>query len=257
MPVMERGGVRIHYEVFGDGYPLVLFAPGGMQSVARMWRERPDAPGVPLPWIDPTSELSGDFGVIAMDQRNAGASSAPITADDGWETYTADHLALLDHLGLDRVHVMGGCIGSSYCLALCRAVPGRVSAAVIQNPIGLSRDNRADFIGMFDGWASELQARRPDVTSDALAGFRQRMFGGDFVFSVGRQFVRECPVPMLVLAGNDAFHPRSVAQEVADLAPSAELVLEWAGPEHHDATLARVRQFLVARTPSVEPATDT
>jgi pimeloyl-ACP methyl ester carboxylesterase len=246
---MERGPAVIHYEVYGDGYPLVLFAPGGMHSIARLWRERPDAPGQPMPWIDPTSELSADFRVIAMDQRNAGSSSAPITADDGWEAYTADHLALLDFLGLDRVHVMGGCIGSSYCLALCRAGPDRVSAAVIQNPIGLSAANREDFIGMFDGWASELRARRPDVTVDSLTAFRQRMFGGDFVFSVGRDFVRECPVPLLVLAGNDAFHPRPVAEEIAGLAPSAELVIEWAGPAHHDATLARVRQFLLAHTP--------
>jgi hypothetical protein len=35
--------------------------------------------------------------------------------------------------------------------------------------------------------------------------------GGDFVFSVGRDFVRACPIPLLVLAGNDEFHPRAVA----------------------------------------------
>jgi pimeloyl-ACP methyl ester carboxylesterase len=249
MPVMERGAARIYYELSGAGYPLVLFAPGGMHSIARMWRERPDAPGQPLPWIDPTVELAGDFLVVAMDQRNAGASSAPIAGSDGWESYTADHLALLDELGLERVHVMGGCIGSSYCLALCQAAPERVSAAVIQNPIGLSADNRQSFMNMFDDWASALAPREPDVSADALDSFRERMFGGDFVFSVGRDFVRTCPVPLLVLAGNDAFHPRPVAEEISALAPAAELVIEWAGPEHHGATLRRVRQFLVAHTP--------
>src|SRR5450759_4397944 len=99
MPVLERDGARIHYDVYGTGYPLVLFAPGGMQSVAQLWRERPGAPGERLPWFDPTAELSGDFQVVAMDQRNAGSSSAPVNATDGWEVYTADHLALLDHLG--------------------------------------------------------------------------------------------------------------------------------------------------------------
>jgi pimeloyl-ACP methyl ester carboxylesterase len=249
MAVMERGAARIYYELSGAGYPLVLFAPGGMQSIARLWRERPDAPGVRLPWIDPTIELSGDFLVVAMDQRNAGASSAPIASSDGWESYTADHLALLDELGLERVHVMGGCIGSSYCLALCQAAPGRVSAAVIQNPIGLSADNRGSFMAMFDDWASGVRSVQPDVSAEALDGFRERMFGGDFVFSVGRHFVRSCPVPLLVLAGNDAFHPRAVAEEIAGLAPEAELVIEWAGPEHHDATRRRVREFLLAHTP--------
>jgi pimeloyl-ACP methyl ester carboxylesterase len=253
MPELERDGARIHYEVFGEGYPLVLFAPGGMHSIAQMWRERPGAPGERLPWIDPTSELSADFQVVAMDQRNAGASSAPVRPADGWHTYTADHVALLDHLGFDRVHVMGGCIGSSYCLGLIRAAPERVSAAVLQNPIGLSADNRDSFLAMFDGWAGELQARRSDLDSDALAAFRAAMFSGDFVFSVGRDFVAECPVPLLVLAGNDTFHPRAVAQEIAELAPKAELVLEWSGPKHHDATLSRVREFLGAHTPRLVP----
>jgi pimeloyl-ACP methyl ester carboxylesterase len=249
MPVLETDGARIHYEVRGTGHPLVLFAPGGMNSVARLWRERPDAPGQPMPWIDPPSELSGEFRVVAMDQRNAGASTAPVRASDGWPTYTADHLALLDELGAARTHAMGGCIGSSYALALCQAAPERVTAAVLQNPIGLSADNRDAFHAMFDGWAKALAAERPDVTEEALAGFRERMFGGDFVFSVDRDFVRRCPVPLLVLAGNDQFHPRATAEEIAELAPDAELVIEWAGPDHHDRTLERVRRFLRRHTP--------
>jgi pimeloyl-ACP methyl ester carboxylesterase len=125
-----------------------------------------------------------------------------------------------------------------------------VSAAVLQNPIGLSADNRQSFMGMFDGWMAELRARRNDVESGAVTAFREAMFGGDFVFSAGREFVRACPVPLLVLAGNDEFHPKAVAQEIAELAPQAELVLEWTSPTHHDATLSRVREFLLSHTPS-------
>jgi pimeloyl-ACP methyl ester carboxylesterase len=251
VPVLERDGATIHYDVHGEGYPLVLFAPGGLNSIAQLWRERPGSPGERLPWIDPTTELAPHFQVIAMDQRNAGRSSGPVGPADGWATYTADHLALLDHLGLERVHVMGGCIGSSYALALCQAAPGRVTAAVLQNPIGLSNGNRDAFIDMFDGWAKELVSRRADVSEPDLAAMRERMFGGDFVFSVDRDFVRSCQVPFLVLAGNDVFHPTATAREIADLAPDAELVVEWAGPDHHDATLAKVRAFLSDRTPGV------
>jgi pimeloyl-ACP methyl ester carboxylesterase len=249
VPVLERNGTQIYYEVRGEGYPLLLFAPGGMNSVAQLWTERPGAPGERLPWIDPPAELSDGFQVVAMDQRNAGRSAAPVTSHDGWASYTADHLALMDHLKFDRVHVMGGCIGSSYCLSLCQAVPDRVSAAVLQNPIGLSADNRPLFLGMFDSWAADLGDRRGDVEAEALAEFRQSMFGGDFVFSVSRDFVSTCPVPLLVLAGNDEFHPRATAQEIAQLAPHAELVLEWTSPTHHEETLARIRAFLGAHTP--------
>jgi pimeloyl-ACP methyl ester carboxylesterase len=249
VPVLERNGAEIHYDVSGEGYPLLLFAPGGMNSIAQMWRERPGSPGEPMPWIDPPSELSAEFQVIAMDQRNAGRSTAPLRSQDGWLTYTGDHLALMEHLHLDRVHVMGGCIGSSYCLSLCQAAPDRVSAAVLQNPIGLSADNRPLFLEMFDSWAAGLASRRAGLDADAWSRFRQSMFGGDFVFSVDRDFVRSCPVPLLVLAGNDEFHPRPVAQEIAGLAPHAELVLEWTSPAHHDETLARIRRFLQAQTP--------
>jgi len=249
MAIFEHDGASISYQVHGRGWPLLLFAPGGMNSIARLWRESPRTPSQPPPWIDPTTVLSDDFLVVDMDQRNAGSSSGPVNAGDGWATYAADHLGLMDHLGLDRAHLMGGCIGSSYCLGVCQAAPGRVTAAVLQNPIGLTADNRQAFVDMFDGWARDLRARRPDVTGEAIGALGEAMFGGDFVFSVDRDFVRRCEVPLLVLAGNDHFHPRAVAEEIVELAPSAELVLEWAGPEHGAATGERVRDFLASHTP--------
>jgi pimeloyl-ACP methyl ester carboxylesterase len=252
MPVLERDGAKIHYDVYGEGYPLVLFAPGGMRSMAQFWKESPTAPGMPMPWIDPTAELTGNFQVVAMDQRNAGRSTAPVESSDGWSTYAADQLALIDHLGFDRVHVMGGCIGSSYCLGLCQAAPDRVTAAVLQNPIGRSAENRPVFFDMFDSWAAELKNSRPDTNADALAAMRQSMFGGDFVFSTSREFVQACAIPMLVLAGDDEFHPQAVAEEIARLAPDAQLVLEWKSPVHQDETLARIRNFLLEHTPPAD-----
>ena len=207
MPFFERPGATIHFDEHGGGFPLLLFAPGGMHSVATLWRERPGSPAEPLPWIDPTTALAHDFRVVSMDQRNAGASTGDVSAGDSWGTYTSDHLALMDHLGFERVHAMGGCIGSSYALALCAAAPNRVSAAVLQNPIGLSADNRKSFTAMFDSWASGIRAARPDVSAEDLESFRENMFGGEFVFSVNREFVASCPVPLLVLPGNDEFHP--------------------------------------------------
>jgi hypothetical protein len=75
------------------------------------------------------------------------------------------------------------------------------------------------------------------------------MFGGEFVFSVSRDFVRQCPVPLLVLPGGDTFHPRAVAEEIASLAPSAELLYKWAGEERKPATRDKIRSFLLAQTP--------
>jgi pimeloyl-ACP methyl ester carboxylesterase len=75
LPVLERDGLSLHYEEFGEGFPLLLFAPGGMHSMMQFW-SRPGAAGEKLPWIDPTADLSDSFRVIAVDQRNTGSSRA-------------------------------------------------------------------------------------------------------------------------------------------------------------------------------------
>lgn len=236
MPVFERDEVAIYYEEFGTGYPLLLFAPGGMRSSIDFWHKSP---------FDPTREFANNFRVIAMDQRNAGRSRAPISANDGWDSYAADHLALLDHLKIDRCHVMGGCIGSSYCFGVIKAARARISAAVLQNPIGL-HENRAAFYEMFDGWAKDLKRERPDLDEAALASFRERMYGGDFVFTVERDFVSGCRTPMLVLAGDDLYHPAPISREIAALAPHAEMIDRWKTPDAVEAAVARTRAFLLA-----------
>ena len=240
MPTFTRGDVSLHYEEHGSGYPLILFAPGGMRSNVEFWKQSP---------FDPTVEFAGDFRVIAMDQRNAGRSRAPISPSDGWDTYASDHLALMDHLGIRQCHVMGGCIGSSYCLGAIKAAPDRISAAVLQNPIGLTPQNRELFYGMFDDWAKALKRERPDLDEKAFAAFRERMYGGDFVFNVSRDFVRLLKTPLLILCGSDDFHPTPTSEEIAKLAPNAELIRSWKTPEVVRAAVERVREFLKALRP--------
>jgi pimeloyl-ACP methyl ester carboxylesterase len=240
VPVFERDGVALHHEEQGRGYPVLLFAPGGMRSSIPFWSR--------APW-NPIEALAGHFRVIAMDQRNAGQSRAPVTAADGWHTYTRDHLALLDHLGVERCHVLGGCIGGPYCLGLIQAAPQRVAAAVLQQPIGRSADNQPAFFQLFDGWADELRRAGVPLDDQALASFRDHMFGGEFVFNVSRDFVRACRTPLLVLMGNDIYHPEETSREVAALAPNAELVERWKEPDATPAAVAQVIQFLQSHTP--------
>ncbi len=241
MPTIQHEGTRLYYEEHGHGYPLLLFAPGGMRSAIRFWANSP--------W-NPIDTLADRFRVIAMDQRNAGHSTAPIHSSNGWHSYTTDHIALMDQLGIERAHVLGGCIGGPYCLGLMQAAPMRVTAAVLQQPIGHDGDNRQAFYDMFDSWADELRPQRPDVEATAWDAFRERMYGGEFVFNVSRDFVRQCSTPMLVLLGDDRYHPSVTSREIAKLAPNAELVERWKEPEVIDATVARVRSFLARHTPA-------
>ena len=114
-----------------------------------------------------------------MDQRNAGKSTAPVSGEDGWHTYTADHLALLDHLGIEKTHILGGCIGGPYCLGLIQTAPNRVASAVLQQSIGLE-NNRDVFYGLFDEWAGEIRHASDyyeqfyECSRDEVAGFVRR-----------------------------------------------------------------------------------
>jgi pimeloyl-ACP methyl ester carboxylesterase len=122
-------------------------------------------------------------------------------------SYSRDHIGLLDHLKISRCHLLSGCIGSSYCLGLIKSVPDRVSAAVLQNPIGLSDKNREMFRAMFDGWAEALRPSHAEIDEAGLRAFREGMYGGHFVFNVSREFVRSVRTPLLVLMGSDDYHP--------------------------------------------------
>lgn len=243
MPIFDDGERVIHYEDAGSGFPVLLIAPGGMKSSIAVW----DA----MPW-NPVTGLADRYRVVAMDQRNAGQSSAPITADDGWATYTADQLALMDHLGIDKFHVMGMCIGGPYGFGLIEAAPNRVASATLFQPIGLD-DNRQAFYDMFDGWAEELKAAGRDLSDDELASFRSNMYDGDaFLFNVDDDFVRACATPLLVLEGNDLYHPQSTSQRIRALAPNLTYVEHWKDSDSLPEALKVIDGFLAGNTPAVE-----
>ncbi|HXQ53293.1 MAG TPA: alpha/beta hydrolase [Stellaceae bacterium] len=250
MPVLKRPDAEIHYEEFGAGYPVLLFAPGGMRSQMGMWHTPPGGP--PRVWSDWTEVLGRHYRVIAMDQRNAGKSKGAIAANHGWDTYAADQLALLDHLGIKACHTLGGCIGSSYCLKLIEAAPGRTSAAVLQNPIGLNPEFPTYFPEGFAEWTKEQMAARSDLDPAAVAAFGKRMWGGEFVFAVSRDFVKRCTTPCLVLPGNDKPHPAVTGLELAEILPKAEMLRDWKGPDHFEAQRRTVLAFLDKHTPAAQ-----
>ena len=231
-----RGEVHINYEVRGnpDGFPILLIALGGMRSAFGLWPR--------APW-NPLERLEADYKIIAMDQRNAGSSRAPVSADDGWEVYTADQLALLDHLGVESFMVLGMCIGGPYLFGLMKAAPERVVACVMFQPIGLD-NNRADFYAMFDAWASELAPDHPEADEAAWSSFREHMFGGDFLFNTTPDEVRACQTPILLFMGDDLYHPQSISREIAELAPAVTFVEAWKDASLIAETDRKIRDFL-------------
>jgi pimeloyl-ACP methyl ester carboxylesterase len=246
MPILRREDAEVYYEEFGRGFPVLLFAPGGMRSRIEMWHTPQDGPA--RAWNDWTKALAQDFRVIAMDQRNAGRSRGAVRADHGWHTYAADHLALMDHLGHTRFHTLGGCIGSSFCLKLCEVAPQRIASAVLQNPIGLHPDHPEYFPESFADWAQEQQAARSDLDDAAVQAFGHAMWDGEFVFSVSRDFCRRCTVPTFLLPGSDKPHPAITSAELEKLLPGVEVLHQWRGPEHLQQQRERVLSFLLRHT---------
>jgi pimeloyl-ACP methyl ester carboxylesterase len=239
MATFARDGINIHYEEHGSGFPVLLIAPGGMRSSAPYWEN--------TPW-NPIEQLSPGYRVVAMDQRNAGQSTAPVSAGDGWDAYTTDQLGLLDHLGIDRFAVLGMCIGGSYIANLIKTAPERVAAAVMLQPIGL-HDNRQAFFDMFDTWADELKPTHPDVGEDVWSSFQANMYSSDnFIFTASTDDVATMTTPILVLMGDDLYHPQSASRTLVEAAPNATLIELWKEGDARDRAMEAVATFLDKHT---------
>ena len=239
----EKGGVRIHYEESGSGFPLLLIAGGGLNSTISALSNP----------FDPIPEFKGEYRCIASDLRNAnnGQSSGPLEIDRPWDAFTDDHLGLMDHLGIEKFMVMGFCIGGPFIWNLLKRAPERIVAAVLAQPSGSRPEMRDLFYdNNMKGWGPPLTAKRPEITMEMVDKFLTRMYrtNPDFVFTVTRDFVRNCQTPVLILPDDVSAHPYAVAMEAAMLAPKAEVsMFPWKEPkERIPLAVRQIRSFLRA-----------
>src|SRR5512134_3564105 len=190
----QRGNVRIRYEEAGAGFPLLLIAGGGLygSTIAGIRGGNP---------FNTIEAFKGEFRCVYADLRNsAGESTGPLEIDRPWDMYTDDHIGLLDHLGIDRFMVLGFCIGGPFIWNLLERAPNRVVAAVTAQPSGFRPEQPTLF---YDNntmtWGPELMKRRPEITKEMVDRFLTRMYktNPDFVFTVTRDFVRQCQTPVL------------------------------------------------------------
>ncbi len=241
MPFFVKGDVSIYYEVHGSGFPLLLLPPGGMNAQITWWGRAA---------FNPVEIFSREYMVIAMDERHAGQSSGPLAIDDPWGMYASDQIGLLNHLGIPQAHVLGCCIGCSHVLHLISKAPDRITAGVLEQPVGVDDNNKTVLPNMWKEWASQLTSKRSDISMDMCETFGRKMWEGDFVLSVSRDFVRECQTPLLVLPGIDLPHPTAIGREVASLAPKSESMEPWKEPaDLVPKAVERVRSFLHKHTP--------
>jgi pimeloyl-ACP methyl ester carboxylesterase len=244
----EKGPVRIHYTQAGSGFPLLLIAGGGLNSTFAGLARGP---------FDAIAEFKGEYRCVASDLRNAieGQSSGPLEVDRPWDSFTDDHIGLMDHLGINKFMVMGFCIGGPLVWNLLKRAPDRVVAAVLAQPSGSRPEARDMFYeGNIKTWGPALVAKRHDVTMETVDKFLTKMYRNnpDFVITVTRDFVRNCQTPVLILPDDIPAHPYAVAMEAAMLAPNAEVsMFPWKEPkERIPLAVRQIRSFLRAHRPA-------
>jgi pimeloyl-ACP methyl ester carboxylesterase len=130
LPSAVLDGIATRYEVGGAGPPLLMFSPGGFNATLEGWSsfgiyER-------LKLLD---HLTERCTCITFDRREAGQSSGRVERI-AWGDYAAQAHGLLDHLEIDRAHLMGGCIGCSAAIAFAVAHPERTASMVLYSPAG-------------------------------------------------------------------------------------------------------------------------
>src|SRR5260370_9892059 len=83
MPMFKRADAEINYEVQGSGFPILLYAPGGLRSQLAFWKASPADPSKPAIWMNPLVALSDRFTAVARAQPKPSHSTGAVRASDG------------------------------------------------------------------------------------------------------------------------------------------------------------------------------
>lgn len=257
MPFADIEGIRTHYQVAGDGPPLLLLAPlGHSASIPQRWLDRV--------WrgFKPTERLTSDFQLITYDRRESGSSGGRIEPLS-WPAFARHADALLDYLGIEQAFLLGGCIGSSVALALGAHSPNRCRALLLHWPVGgfhwMNRgranfDRHIAFVrehglsrvaeqarqsGMFwsdpeaGPWSSVIAADESFAQSyvsqdlgrylEIVAQSRDNLFSDAMPSGVTSSQLMTMSMPAFIMPGDDALHTTSSAHVLRELMPHAKL----------------------------------
>ena len=124
MPKAKGGDIEIYYEVHGQGLPLIMILGLGQD--------------IPT-WHFQIPEFSKHFKLIVFDNRDSGMSSqcsAPYTTED----MARDTLGLMDHLHIERAHILGTSMGGMIAQLVALLAPERVISLVLASTTTTGKD---------------------------------------------------------------------------------------------------------------------
>jgi pimeloyl-ACP methyl ester carboxylesterase len=132
---VERDGVRVFYEAYGEGEPAIFFLPTWAIAHSRLWKGQ-------VPYF------SRHTRVLTLDPRGNGRSDRPTDpAAHGDREVLADAIAVMDATETDRAIVVGLSDGGWFASVLAALHPDRVAGAVLigtATPLGEAHAHRAD-----------------------------------------------------------------------------------------------------------------
>lgn len=256
MPTAQIDGIEVSYVTRGSGPALLMLAPGGFDATMEKWRTA----GV---WKDmqPLEALASAFTVIAYDRRESGASGGRVERLT-WALFADQGKALLDHLGIARAFVLGGCMGCSVATALAARHPAATRALILHWPVGgyrwkmngsdrfarhqrFARDNGlsgvvkrahegqsfwqdpeagpwASVIVHDPAFAAAFEAQDLERYLGVVAASGRGLFDRDMPPGAEPEELMAMKVPALILPGDDPAHATSGAHYLRELLPQPE-----------------------------------
>jgi pimeloyl-ACP methyl ester carboxylesterase len=217
----EVNGLRMYYEVHGDGRPVVLLH-GGLHSIDLSF-------GDLLPW------LAEDFRIIAVDLQGHGRTG-DIDRPPLLEHLATDVLALLDELGVGRADLVGYSLGGLVALTMATHHPDRVRRMVLAATHfrqdgyhddvvkGDESTGRLPTPEEFEAWRAAYAAVAPDP--DHFRDFAERM--SEVVHSFADwtpDELRAITAPTLLVVGDNDFVRLPHAEEMRDLLAGSRLAV--------------------------------
>lgn len=281
MPKTIIDGIETHYELRGEGPPILMFAPGGFDASLDKW----SGLGV-YAKIKLLDHLPRHYTCILFDRRETGQSGGRVQRI-GWADYVAQGVGLLDHLGIGQAHLMGGCMGCCPVAAFATSHPDRVLSMVQYWPVGgaqfrlnghrrfaihLAQVEAVGLQGIVDlalattdgfgkdprpgPWAPVLRrdpafretflAQRPEHYKLIIASLPRVLIDRDSVPGFEPEDLMRLDIPTLIIPGRDNAHALSAARFLEECSPAAQF-WDVTPDEQTEATApARILEFLAA-----------
>ena len=211
MPFVNNNGVRIHYEVEGEG-PAVMMQHG-FAATCWTWRD-----------FGYTQELSKNFKCIRVDARAHGESDKPHDpALYRPEIIASDYTTILDTLDIEKCHYVGYSLGARIGLScLARYTLPRLNSLMLGG-VGLFRTHQPIGVRPQDGFSKMLE-EAAEKGMDVWLAYREKMVGKLTLSQKARQLAND---PRALLTMQKALSEWPGAE---DLLPELKLpVLIFAG----------------------------